>query len=321
MPCYKPLKMFRPDPKSGDNRLTGNPLKAFNSNHPVTVGCGQCIGCRLDHADQWATRLSHEAQMHPDNCFITLTYDDDHVPRDYSVKIDHWQRFMKRLRSSTGIKMRYCACAEYGENGLRPHMHALLFGYDFPDKVKFRMRDGYPVYTSELLSKLWPDGSHEIGSAEAESAGYVARYCLKKQNGSAAEEHYTRISPMTGELHRVDREWMVMSRRPGIGASWYAKFKGDCFPSDFLIVGNARKPIPRFYLDRYAEEHPGHSASPRPGYFLRDIASGGDDQIKRKRIAKASTPQVKRNNTPERLRVREEVRLARLKNLKREGVL
>lgn len=318
MPCYRPLKMFRPDPRSGETRLTANPMKALNSSHPITVGCGQCIGCRLDHADEWATRLAHEGQMHDASCFITATYDDDHVPRDYSLKLLHWQGFMKRFRAAIDVKIRFCACGEYGEKGGRPHYHSLIFGFDFPDRQRVGTRNGHPVYTSELFGRLWPFGSHEIGSAEAESAGYVARYCLKKQNGSKADDHYARVSPVTGEVHHVEREWMVMSRRPGIGASWYERFSGDAFPSDFLVVNGLRKPVPRFYLDKYAAAHPGRSASPRPGYFLRDVASGGEDQVKRGRKAKAVGPEVRWNNTAERLAVREEVRHSKLRLLKRE---
>ena len=72
MPCYHPLQGWR---KQGGG-LTFNLRDGF-IDRPVTVSCGQCIGCRLERSRQWAVRCMHEASLHTDNCFITLTYDDD----------------------------------------------------------------------------------------------------------------------------------------------------------------------------------------------------------------------------------------------------
>lgn len=319
MPCYRPMKLFRAavaDVETGKRGLTGNPLKALDSTRPIRTGCGQCMGCRLDKADTWATRLSHEAQMHDESSFITLTYSDEHVPQDFSLKLEHWQLFMKRLRSRVRKLIRFCACGEYGEETFRPHYHALVFGYAFPDRTLFCERNGFPVWKSAVLEDLWPYGLSEIGSVEAESAGYVARYTTKKVVGAKADEHYFRVSPVDGVAYRRSPEFMVMSRRPGIGSTWFERFEGDALPSDFLVVNGMRKPVPKFYLDRYAKAHPGVE-HPRPGYFLRDVASGGEEQVKRKRRLKAARPEVKLNNAPERLRVREEVARDRLKRLVR----
>ena len=64
----------------------------------VVVPCGQCLGCRLDKANDWAIRCVHEAKLHMHNCFITLTYNDDCLPADHSLHRDHLQLFFKRLR-------------------------------------------------------------------------------------------------------------------------------------------------------------------------------------------------------------------------------
>ena len=91
---------------------------------------------------------------------------------------------MKKLRKAlgkNGKRIRFFHCGEYGESTSRPHYHAIIFGYDFPDKKKWRTTDrGDILYRSPLLETLWDKGSSEIGSVTFESAAYVARYSLKK---------------------------------------------------------------------------------------------------------------------------------------------
>lgn len=305
MTCYHPIKAFRSterNPTTGRYGLTFNATKALNSANPIAVPCGQCIGCRLDKAQAWAARCHHEAQMHEHNCFLTLTYDDQHVPASYSVELREWQLFMKRLRQHFAYtKVRFLACGEYGEKNLRPHYHALIFGIDFhEDRQLLRTRGSQKlrVYTSPDLAKLWPLGSHEIGTVSYKSAGYVARYAMKKVIGDqeTKDKHYFRRSPVDGQLYRVAPEFCVMSRRPGIGTSWFETFKSDAFPSDFLIVDGRRIRVPPFYLKK-----------------LKD-----DEAQPIKRARKRAALKHKDNNTKARLAVREEVQSLRAKRLLRE---
>jgi len=146
MPCFSPLKGY----KSKDLTKNGKRKLVFSSKQgyvdlPLEVPCGGCLGCRIDRSRQWAIRCEHEMQMHSHNCFITLTYSDDYLPRDGSLNVKHFQDFMKRFRRrvtdpddryfvSEDFKLRYFHCGEYGSATFRPHYHAIVFGYDFPDK-------------------------------------------------------------------------------------------------------------------------------------------------------------------------------------------
>jgi len=47
---------------------------------PLALPCGQCTGCLLERSRQWAVRLMKEFKLHDETCFLTLTYDDAHVP-------------------------------------------------------------------------------------------------------------------------------------------------------------------------------------------------------------------------------------------------
>jgi hypothetical protein len=249
MTCYHPLLAYRENGKV-----------LFNKPFPYAKGfnlpCGQCIGCRLKYSQEWAIRLMHEEQMHEESCFITLTMNDEYLmSRDnpYSLDKSEFQRFMKRLRKRYGNQIRYFHCGEYGEKNNRPHYHAIIFGMDFKDKELFTVRDEIRLYTSEILSELWPHGFSTIGDVTFESCAYVARYVLKKQKGKNAEDHYIRWDPSTGEGTPIEPEYATMSRKPGIGKSWFDKYRADVYPHDYVVIKKHKIRPPRFYDGKLEE--------------------------------------------------------------------
>jgi hypothetical protein len=209
---------------------------------PVSIPCGQCIGCRLERSRQWAVRCVHEASLHERNCFITLTYDPDHLPENGTLVMEHFQLFMKRLRKEFGAGIRFFHCGEYGEKQGRPHYHAALFNFDFPDKVFLRRTPrGDVCWSSASLQRLWGKGRTELGSLTFESAAYIARYITKKQLGKGAQAHYEGRKP----------EYTTMSRKPGIGKGWLEKWTADVYPVDRVVLKRGGRMIemrpPRFY--------------------------------------------------------------------------
>lgn len=241
----------------------------------------------------------HEAAMHEENCFVTLTYDDDHLPVDHSLDVSHFQLFMKRLRKANeGRRIRFFHCGEYGEGLHRPHYHALLFGYCPADCVLHTVRDGMQLFRSESLSSHWRMGFVTVGAVTFESAAYVSRYATKKVSGYEREDHYGLMHALTGEWYQVAPEYATMSRRPGIGATWFDKFQSDVYPSDELIVnGHITKP-PRFYDSLAARVDP-----------------EGLETIKRARVSRAR--ERSQDLTEDRLRAREKVQEAKFNFLKR----
>ena len=256
---------------------------------PVQVPCGQCIGCKLEKSRQWAMRMTHEAQLHERNCFITLTYHDDYLPPDLSLDVTHWQKFAKRLRKAIEpAKIKFYHCGEYGEIFQRPHYHACIFGHDFEDKVPWKKnRNGDMLYQSASLSLLWPSGYSSVGSLTFHSAGYCARYVTKKVTGPKAEEHYNGRKP----------EYSTMSN--GIGTGWFHKFHEDCYPHDYVVFNGKKMQPPKFYDGLY-ELH-----SPK--------------ELARLKGARKSQARLNRdNNCSRRLRVREEVKEAQTQTLQRK---
>jgi len=266
MPCFSPLSGYRARvPNANGRRPIVFNKQSASLDEPIDLPCGRCIGCRLERSRQWAVRCLHEASLYEDNCFITLTYSPDHLPRDGSLDLKHFQDFMKRLRKRfSGFSVvydkdgkptypiRFFHCGEYGEKNSRPHYHACLFNFDFKDKIKWSVSNSNPLYISESLSELWPFGFATIGEVTFDSAAYVARYVTKKITGDAADSHYLRMDPVSGELYSLKPEYITMSRRPGIASGWYDKWSSDIYPSDTVVVnGRACKP-PKFY-DRRLE--------------------------------------------------------------------
>ena len=293
-----------------------NKTKAYQPPQPIKLPCGQCIGCRLDRSRQWAIRCVHEAQLHPKNSFITLTYAPEHLPDPPTLRLDHFQKFMKRLRKKVG-SVRFYHCGEYGEQYRRPHYHACLFGYDFPDKVLWKNSNGIPLYTSKLLESLWPFGYSTIGDVTFESAAYVARYIMKKVNGEARETlnthtftrptgervnvdltHYQLFNPITGEVHDLSPEYTTMSRRPGIGSEWLNNFTSDVYPSDEVILRGKKLRPPKFYERLFEAKFPSDMFKIK---------------IKRQLLARLHLD----DQTESRLNVRHEVQKARLRKLPR----
>jgi len=227
--------------------------------------------------------------MHPDpSSFITLTYDDAHCPTSLNYK--HFQVFMRGLRRKLGAT-RFFACGEYGEQTQRPHFHALLFGRTFPDPVL----QGTDLFTSQILSKLWPHGFSSFGNCTYQSAAYVAGYSLKKVSGPNADSHYLAIDWRTGELVERTPEFGRMSLKPGIGYTWFQKYWPEVYLArdGCVLKGGKMIPAPRYY-DK----------------LLQDLDFDLADSKSFERYTKAAA--FADDNTRERLAVRETCAKARV---------
>lgn len=299
MPCYHPLRGWPSNTvnKSGKRSIVFR--REEGQGFEINVPCGQCIGCRLERSRQWAIRCVHEASLYQDNCFITLTYHDEHLPEHGSLVKKDFQDFMKRLRKKYGSGIRFFHCGEYGDKLSRPHYHACLFNFDFPDKELLKVVQGNRLFTSSSLQDLWPFGFSTIGDVSFDSAAYVARYVVKKVNGEKAKDHYERVCLSTGELVSIQPEYITMSRRPGIGKGWFEKYQEETYRDDFIVLNGKKMRPPKFYDGQFEIIDP---------VSLEKIKSA------RKNKAKLH----KENNTLRRLQDRETVQDSRSKLLIRK---
>lgn len=259
----------------------------------LRLPCGQCVGCRLERSRQWAVRCMHESSLHLQNCFVTLTYDDDHLPDYGSLFYRDFQLFMKRLRKRCG-RARFYMAGEYGAVSFRPHFHACIFGVDFSDRVLFKsVASGFKLYTSAVLAELWSFGFSSVGDVSFESAAYVARYLMKKVTGPASDSYYSRVSLATGEIFSLTPEFCHMSLKPGIGRMWIERYLDEVVVHDGVVVRGRKCRVPKYY-DKY----------------LRMVAPFSADDVEYRRYLESLD--FAGESSDARCAVREEVAVARL---------
>lgn len=248
---------------------------------PLNLPCGKCYGCRLNKSREWALRCAHESEMHTENSFITLTYDEKSLPtigQLPTLQPNDFVNFMKRLRKNSG-KILFFHCGEYGELDGRPHHHALLFGRSFPDQYYWRKSGDYNLYRSPELEKLWTYGHSEIGEVSFESAGYIARYTLKMKDNLRE-----------GQV----KEYLTMSRRPGIGKTWLQKYMSDVYPSDQVVTRYGIYKPPRYYDKQLGEQQQLQLQTTRQAK-LTDEQRSGARNMAREQILKSRANLRRRN--------------------------
>ncbi|AZL82824.1 replication initiator protein [Apis mellifera associated microvirus 13] len=296
MPCYHPINAY----KTASGEIVFTEKARYGDTQHIKLPCGQCIGCRLERSRQWGVRCMHEAQMHKQNSFVTLTYNAENTPQRGNLNHADFQKFMKRLRKHAKTDIRYYMGGEYGPTTWRPHFHACIFGYDFADKLYFKTGEsGEKIYTSKTLEKLWPYGFSTIGNVTFQSAAYIARYCVQKVTGQAAEEHYKRVDDQ-GE-YQLTPEYNRMSLKPAIGKTWLEKYRSDVYNHDHVIINGVKSTPPKYY-DK----------------LLKRWDANRLEELKEQREANAQTH--KEDQTWQRLEAKEQFQHARIKSLLRNKI-
>lgn len=249
-------------------------------NDYIEIPCGQCIGCRLQYSRDWANRCMLELQYHSSSYFVTLTYNDKHLPRrsyvdpetgevltSYSLFKKDFQNFMKRLRKALPDQdLRYFMAGEYGGKTYRPHYHAILFGLSLDDLIVYKRSElNHIYYNSPTVQKAWsiydpktqtfdPIGFAVVADVTWETCAYTARYVTKKLKG-AESEFYT--------LHNLTPEFTLMSRAPGIAREYYDEHS-DLYKFDYINISGGSKGLkfkpPRYYDKLYDLECPDEMA-------------------------------------------------------------
>lgn len=210
----------------------------------LMVPCGRCIACRLNKARAWSIRIMHEVKSAKHSCFVTLTYDDEHLPKNKSLVVADCQKFLKRLRKNTKLKIRYFLGGEYGEKENRPHYHVILFGLT----KEFRTE----------IERSWGLGFVSVADVTDERALYVAKYTTKKLSGDLLPRYGGRKP-----------EFGLMSRRPGIGHDYLDTNGGFLKQNGFCVVKGNKVGLPRYYSERIfkTEEEKSELQKKRQGFI------------------------------------------------------
>lgn len=192
--------------------------------------CGRCPACLANRAKEWTYRLYAENKLHKKSCFVTLTYNDEHITRLklspqglYSLDKTDAQKFMKRLRKNYAEKIRFFLAGEYGDESRRPHFHAILFGIGADD--------------TQVIEHSWPFGFVYVGDVSPASIAYVARYCTKKLFSER-------------DLYDVQPEFNLMSNRPGIGFNAIEKGVHKTDDGMFCWFQGQKIAVPKYFKEK-----------------------------------------------------------------------
>ena len=229
-------------------------VSKYGQENLLELPCGHCPSCIANKKKEWAVRCCLEAAAHDQNCFVTLTYDDEHY--DNHAHKDHLKKFFRRLREVCGVKCRYYGCSERGDELGRVHYHIILFGY-FPSDSKpwIKSQSGFYQYRSKILESCWPYGLITCSEFHPAEASYVAGYATKKL------------------LVNDPDMFHFQSTKPGIGQAYVLQHAQEIYDSDKIIInfGSHKLPVPR-YFDKVVSE-----------YYSMDL-----DDIKAKRLELAN---------------------------------
>lgn len=286
MACVHPIPAWRhssggitlrePDRSQALRLLEGRSVLERNEHgfETLHLPCGSCIGCRVSRAREWAVRCWLEFQQHDSACFVTLTYNDKHVP--VTLRKAHLSGWIKRLRArlyaddderriAAGKRKRgfpyrrfkFFACGEYGEETARPHYHALLFG--LPDCPPIHQAWTTPTLDAKgrrqyldgiLLTE--PLGYVRVDPCTPETIAYVAGYVSKKFG--LGELPGERVDYSTGEIYDYQPPFILMSRggRTGNGIASAARVHWRSWRKSAIYHGR-EVPVPRYLHEAFKQ--------------------------------------------------------------------
>ena len=245
---YKPVRRFF---RKHDDNLSNRPEKQISERFLgsngvwVMLPCRRCLPCQINYVKNWSTRAYLEGLCHSDSVFLTLTYDEEHLPNPPVLVRKDYQDFLKRLRKRLDKHIRVFGCGEYGSVNGRPHFHFILYGVSLVDlnPVQAFRPKGNLVYSCKLISDIWPYGFHSVGSVSIQTLKYVARYTLKKQSPEGFDVDSD-----------FPRPYLITPRRPGLGVPFLQKFSSD-LTKGFVVVDSKKVSIPLFLRQRLQKDN------------------------------------------------------------------
>lgn len=235
-------------------------IRRFQDVERVYVPCGKCISCLSKRSKSWTLRLTTEYLKYDNNCVLTLTYNDEHLPENSLLNYRDVQLFLKRLRKKLnsickGYKIRFACSCEYGSDRLRPHYHIIIFNWFPPDidllkPYKITKRNS-KLYKSEICDKLWSDdkgqiGFVDVGLVDYHTSRYICQYCVKKAIHKNHSEYVKK--------NKIKREKLCCSI--GTGLEYFKKNYKSMFNKSFAVLGNLKYPIHRYFKNKLKQLYP-----------------------------------------------------------------
>lgn len=206
-------------------RLITRPYRKY-----VVTPCGHCAGCKRDILKMWSDRCTFEAlTTKAPSSFVTLTYNDEHLPVDRSVSYDDFTAFRWRLRKNLKRPFKYYVSTEYGEERFRPHYHVMLFGLD-------------PASSDVLaVAKAWCPYNDEIGFFTMDYLNPSRiRYCLKYI--SKADD-----AKLKAQYQSLGLKPLFHTMSKGIGRQYFFEHLSEIRRLNGYVSNGVIRPLPRYY--------------------------------------------------------------------------
>lgn len=167
-----------PNPKYVPNKKNGgHPPKLKDKRAAmVPIGCGECIECCKQKANEWKIRLTEELAGNPLNAyFVTLTFSneslekylDDEGENDAAKKAV--RHYLERWRKKYKKSLRHWFITELGQNETeRLHLHGIVW-------CEERQKDDIAI--------IWKNGITYIGDfCNQKTINYIVKYVLKRDD-------------------------------------------------------------------------------------------------------------------------------------------
>ena len=227
----------------------------------IDIPCRSCPECYNDMRRQWITRAVCESNYHDSMLFLTLTYNDDHIPKSeiidedtgellvhYTLRYRDFQLFMKRLRKQLDHNIRFMVCGEYGSHTFRPHYHAIIFGLSFADfecvpEYYKRNSQGDILYIHKDLSEFWQFGYVVCSVANVATMGYVAGYVSKKVSSASNRRQMLELGivpPFIRSSQALGRKFYEDNCRDFLDEYDYKSVSTDSEPFKVFLTDNWR---------------------------------------------------------------------------------
>lgn len=207
--------------------------------HNRMVPCGRCMSCRINHKRMWTGRiLSEMAYSVTESTFLTLTYDEDHVPKNGSLMKSHIKQFVDLTRQSSLGHFRYFLVGEYGGKFGRPHYHMIIFNCP-------------PAQWEDYFKQKWRHGYTKVDEVNSKTAAYVCGYVTKKMTA----QDDVRLDGRIPEFARASRQPPLGHQRmksletylhTNIGSKWLSK--NEDVPMSIRYMGKIY-PVGRYWRD------------------------------------------------------------------------
>lgn len=259
----------------------------------IPVPCGKCGLCRQNARNGWTFRVQQEQKHAYTAKFLTLTYDEENVPKDGNLNKKHLQAFVKALRTAqertkekirklytldkimqygriandlNAKSIRYYAIGEYGGLFGRPHYHIIIFNL-IPDILV-------------RVNKIWGKGNVDIGDVETASIHYVTGYVISRIHADP-----DKTKPFT----------LISNRSGGIGHQYLTASVKNRFSKSFdrFVISDGKKwPMPRYYQNKIDQSYPKTNA-------YKEIKRMEQNRLKDERYNKIIQELSETNENPE----------------------